>query len=455
MKGFSLGVDLTSPMVGPCWRENTTPAHATESVDMSRGPGGGPHTGVSDPPEAAGAARVPSSLEWLEARRGQRRKSAAKRRRRRRLLVIGVPLLGLLTWVLCSYAIWMLKPTSMSFGPRSVEWVRAEVPFGNTIVDEIEHIYYTANAPKKSGPAPKRLPAVGLSLPRRDRTAAWPPPIRPVFAHPLRGEGIWKPTGPPVEGGAPVLVTSFRPEAEYPELLAYVAWFDHTRTAIGYYPGRYEPPNAAVRGPMMVPYGQRSRLLATFNGGFTYEDGENGSTVNGKVNEPLKDGKATLVGYRDGRVEIVKWSGGRNAGPDVAWTRQSLAPIVWNSRLNPTLNEDPNSPEWGFTLGGVTRVWRTGVGIDRRGNLMFVAAEGQTVISIAKLLRHIGAVRAMELDINPDWHTLITYTHGHGLVGRMVEPQPNQSADRYLTPDDRDFFAVYRRRPGPITVPLR
>jgi hypothetical protein len=425
-----------------------------------RPPGSVP--GVSDPPEAAGPARVTESLERLPARRGQRLKAAARRRRRRWLLLIGVPLLGLLAWAVSSYAIWMLKPTSMSFGPRSVEWVRAEVPFGNTIVDDIEHVYYTANAPKKGGPAPKRLPAVGLSLPtvglslpRRKRAAAWPAPIRPVFAHRLPGEGIWKPTGPPVDGGPPVLVTSFRPEAEYPELLAYVAWFDHTRTAIGYYPGRYEPPNTAVRGPMMVPYGQRWRLLATFNGGFTYEDGENGSTVNGRVNEPLKDGKATLVGYRDGRVEIVNWSGGPNAGPDVAWARQSLAPIVWNGRLNPALNEDPNSPEWGFTLGGVTRVWRTGVGIDRGGNLMFVAAEGQTVISIARLLRHIGAVRAMELDINPDWHTLITYTHRHGLHPRTVEPQPNQSPDRYLEPDDRDFFAVYRRLPGAVTVPLR
>jgi phosphodiester glycosidase len=385
----------------------------------------------------------------------QRREAAARRRRRRWLLLIGVPVLGLLAWAVSSYAIWMLKPTSMSFGARSVEWVRAEVPFGNAIVDDVEHIYYTANAPKKGGRAPKRLPAVGLSLPRRKRTAAWPPRIKPVFAHPLRGEGVWKPTGPPVDGGPPVLVTSFRPEAEYPELLAYVAWFDHTRTAIGYYPGRYEPPNAAVRGPMMVPYGERWRLLATFNGGFTYEDGENGSTVNGHVNEPLKDGKATLVGYRDGRVEIVKWSGGPNAGADVAWTRQSLAPIVWNGRLNPTLNENPNSPEWGFTLGGVTRVWRTGVGIDRRGNLIFVAAEGQTVISLAKLLAHIGAVRAMEFDINPDWHTLITYSHDHAFVPKMVEPQPNESADRYLVPDDRDFLAVYRRLPGPITVPLR
>ena len=208
-----------------------------------------------------------------------------------------------------------------------------------------------------------------------------------------------------------MLVTTFRPDLDYPQLVAYVGWFDHTRTAIGYYPGRYEPPHAAVRGPMMVPDGQRWRLLATFNGGFTYADGHNGSTDNGRMNEPLKDGNATLVGYRDGRIEIVKWSGGPNAGPDVAWARQSLAPIVWNGRLNPALNDNPNSPQWGYTLGGVTRVWRTGVGIDRRGNLIYVAADGQTVISFAKILQHVGAVRAMEFDINPEWHTLITYSH--------------------------------------------
>ena len=186
-------------------------------------------------------------------------------------------------------------------------------------------------------------------------------------------------------------------------------------------------------------------------------DGDNGSTDNGRVNEPLKDGNATLVGYRNGQINILNWSGGSNAGPDVAWARQSLAPIVWDGKLNPQLNENPNSPQWGYTLGGVTRVWRTGVGIDRRGNLIFVVANDQTVITLAKILQHVGAVRAMEFDINPDWHTLITYTHthNHGLVPRLVEPQPNQSADRYLVPDDRDFFAVYKRLPGPITVPFK
>jgi hypothetical protein len=36
----------------------------------------------------------------------------------------------------------------------------------------------------------------------------------------------------------------------------------------------------------------------------------------------------------------------------------------------------------------------------------------------------------------------------------MVGPNPNQSADRYLVPDDRDFFAVYKPTPGPVTVPF-
>jgi hypothetical protein len=143
-------------------------------------------------------------------------------------------------------------------------------------------------------------------------------------------------------------------------------------------------------------------------------------------------------------------------GSDVAWARQSLAPIVWNGKLNPQLNNDPNSPQWGYTLGGLTRVWRSGVGVDRRGNLIYVAADDQTVITLAKILQHAGAVRAMEFDINPEWHTLITYTHGtHGLVPTMVGANPMQSPNRYLVPDDRDFFAVYIPRPGPVTVPFK
>ena len=388
-----------------------------------------------------------------------------RRRRQRPRILIAAPIIVLLSWAIVSYTAWMFEPTSMPWGARSAEWVRSDVPFGNWMVDEGEHIYYTLNAPKKGGPQLKRLPKVGLNPPRTSRSptakaparaAAWPAPIPPVFPRPLPGEGVWKPTGPPVDGGPPVLVTTYRPELDYPQIVAYVAWFDHTRTELAYYPGRYEPPNAAVRGPMMVPYDQRWRLLATFNAGFTYVDGDNGSADNGRTNEPMKDGNATLIGYRDGRIALVKWSGGPNVGPDVAWARQSLAPIVWNGRLNPQLNDNPSSPQWGYTLGGLTRVWRTGVGIDRRGDLIYVAANDQTVITLAKILQHAGAVRAMEFDINPEWHTLITYIHGaHGLVPTMVGPNPMQLPTRYLVPDDRDFFAVYQPVPGPVTVPFK
>ena len=52
----------------------------------------------------------------------------------------------------------------MTWKERSVEWVRHEVPFGNWLVDNIEHVYYTLNAPKKGGAQLNALPAVGLSL---------------------------------------------------------------------------------------------------------------------------------------------------------------------------------------------------------------------------------------------------------------------------------------------------
>jgi len=207
-----------------------------------------------------------------------------------------------------------------------------------------------------------------------------------------------------------------------------------------------------VRGPMMVPYDQRSRLLATFNSGFIYTDGNNGSSVDGHTNEPLKAGLGTLVAYRNGNVDIKAWTGGPSAGSGLAFARQSLPLIVNDGRLNPALND---SSQWGATLGNAVRVWRTGVGIDRRGNLIYAAADYQTVITLAQILQRAGAVRAIQLDINPEWPTLITYTHRGTLHPNKIVPNYQQPATRYLVPDDRDFFAAYVRQPGPITVPLK
>jgi hypothetical protein len=371
--------------------------------------------------------------------------------RPRRLAALAV--LALLSPAIYSYASTMLQPSSLPLWPRSVEWLRAH--HGNWLVDEVEHYYYTWKAPKKGGPQLTRLPAVGVALKRTHRRARIvysPPRVVAVFAHPLPGEGVWKGTGPLVAGRPPVLVTTFRTEVDYPRIVAYVAWFDHTRTSVAYYPGRYEPPSAPDRGPMEVPFDQRWRLFATFNSGFIYRDGDNGSSIGGVQYEPLKDGLATMLAYRDGRVDIRAWTGGPVAGRQIAFARQSLPLIVDHGRLNPNLND---SSQWGYTLGNAVRVWRTGAGIDRHGNLIYAAADYQTVTTLAQILQRAGAVRAMQLDINPEWPTLITYTHHGGLVPTKVVPNYQQPATRYLVPDDRDFFAVYRRVPGPVTVPFR
>jgi len=378
-------------------------------------------------------------------------------RRRRRLLAAFAVLVLLLAAPAYSYTTTMMQPSSLPLWPRTVEWIRAN--HGNWLVDEVEHYYYSWKAPGKGGPQLTSLPSVGVG-PAAVKTkhrhvvagTPLPPPIKPLFAHALPGEGVWKGTGPVVNGRPPVLLTTFRPMTDYPRIVAYVAWFDHTRTAAAWYPGRYEPPNAPVRGPMEIPYDQRWRLLATFNGGFIYKDGNNGSSIGGREYEPLTQGLATLIGYTDGHVNVTTWHGGPVAGPQVAFARQSLPLIVDNGRLNPALND---SSQWGYTLGNATRVWRTGAGIDRHGNLIYAAADWQTVTSLAKLLQHAGAVRAMQLDINPEWPTLITYRHSHGLQPDRIVPNYQQSPSRYLVPDDRDFFAIYQRLPGPVNVPFK
>jgi hypothetical protein len=334
---------------------------------------------------------------------------------------------------------------NVGLGVSSVEWLRQNG--GNSLVSELENWYYELNAPEKGGRALTSLPQVGVGADSSGSGSAsyTPPSVTPLIQPALSGEGVWKKAAAKAGSRPPVLLTTFRSDPEYPRFVAGVAWIDSTRTHLEYVPGLAEPPEPLEhRGSGEVPPSMRGRLVATFNGGFPLETSNAGLIYRGRVVEPMVNGIATVVEYRDGRVDIVRWEQGPTAPRNVWFAKQNLPPIIDEGHFNPNLGD---GPEWGETVNNATRVWRSGLGIDSHGNLLYAAANYQTVESLAKVLKRAGAVRALELDINEDWTSFISYRHPGAAEPSNLLPEMFRPAERYLTPDERDFFAIYLR-PG-------
>lgn len=336
------------------------------------------------------------------------------------------------------------RPRNVAIGVTTVEWVRAHG--GNPLVSEVENIYYTLTAPSKGGPPLKSLPQVGVADASggagKGSTAYRPPPIEPPIHPALKGEGEWHAAAANAGPKPPVLLATFRSDPEYPQFVAGVAWIDSSRTHLDYVPGLAEPPEIPERGPAEVPPGKRKSVVAAFNGGFPLETSNAGLVYRGETVAAMVNGIATLVEYRDGRIDIVRWEHGPDPSPHVSFAKQNLPPIIYEGKLNPNLGD---GPEWGATVNNAVRVWRSGLGIDSRGNLIYAAANYQTVESLAKILQRAGAVRALELDINEDWTSFITYRRPGAVDPSNLLPEMFRPDSRYLTPDERDFFAVYAK----------
>ena len=238
-----------------------------------------------------------------------------------------------------------------------------------------------------------------------------------------------------------IYLTHFRPTRSQPGVIAYAAWMDRATTQIALYPGYKGPGDTNLsRGPEMVPTNARGRLLATFNSGFYETDHAGGFYTNHTLYFPMVRGEATLVRYTSGKVDIVTWGAGARPGANVLMARQNLALLVANSR--PT-RLAANNAAWGITLHGVPAVWRTALGVDAAGNLIYAAAPAQTSASLAQIMVDLGCVRAMQLDINPEWPIFVTYAARGAVRPTLDVPNPNQIPGRFLYPSTKDFFAVY------------
>lgn len=278
-----------------------------------------------------------------------------------------------------------------------------------------------------------------------------PPPVKPLITPALPGEGKWTAVDTWAKGPPSILTTTFRTDPAQPSTVAYCAWFRASTTLFALYLGYKGPgPTALARGPEMVPLSGRPDLLSTFNSGYYEQDDPAGFYTHGTLYYPMVKGHATAITYKDGRVDIIDWQGGTSPGPDVLMARQSLTLIVDGGRPTP---KSALPYLWGPTLYGAPEVWRTGLGIDRQGNLIYVAAPAQTAASLAQIFVDLGAVRAMQTDINPEWPILITYGGPGAASPSIFVPNPASIPDRFLFPATKDFFAIYLRVPGMTQQP--
>jgi hypothetical protein len=191
----------------------------------------------------------------------------------------------------------------------------------------------------------------------------------------------------------------------------------------------------------MVPPVAYPRLLATFNSGFYEKDAAAGFFTNDTLYYPMIKGLATVVRYTNGSVDITTWEGAARPGPNVVMARQNLSLLVNGSKSTAATS---NNSLWGITLHGAPAVWRTALGIDGHGNLIYVAASDVTALQLSSIMVDLHVVRAMQLDINPEWPIFVTYGAPGALNPTLDVPNPNQISRRFLYPSTKDFFAVFR-----------
>ncbi len=191
---------------------------------------------------------------------------------------------------------------------------------------------------------------------------------------------------------------------------------------------------------------ERRWVVAAFNGGFKFSTGAGGFESGGRVGSPLQSGLGSIVTYSDGYTDIGAWRQGvPDAGRRVVSVRQNLHLLIDNGR--PAANLGCQLC-WGATLGGVSDPARSALGITGDGHLIWVGGEHLTVPTLAGALLGARVVRAVELDINPEWVAGYLYGHRGGrgpLAPVQITPGQPGVPGQFLAPYQRDFFVLTAR----------
>jgi hypothetical protein len=242
-----------------------------------------------------------------------------------------------------------------------------------------------------------------------------PPPAALVpFRRPAaRGEGVWHAAGRRVGGAPAVYETTLVPPGGASS--AGIAWMDTRLLSARLYSGSESPGGGPYRYTAPVRPAAARSLVAAFNGGFLMDAAEGGYYTEHRVVDPLRRGAAALVIYSDGSVDVGAWGSDVRMTPRVVGVRQNLSPLVAGGLPTPRAAD---WRLWGSTCGasscahsvpGIPHQWRSALGVTADRALVYVQGPALDPLQLAELLARSGAVRGMQLDINPDWPIFATY----------------------------------------------
>ena len=188
--------------------------------------------------------------------------------------------------------------------------------------------------------------------------------------------------------------------------------------------------------------------MAAFNSGFLMSGAHGGFSQDGRYVGRMRKNQASMVILRDGRATVGEWGRDIRFSPAVSSVRQNLALIVDHGRAVNGLTKNTNFA-WGSRKSQLEYVWRSGLGVDAHGHLIYIAGDNFTLTTLASAFVQAHAVRAMELDIHFDMVTANLFAPAPRQASRVERDEAPSDHDpagqRYLQPDQRDFFTVSLR----------
>ncbi len=224
----------------------------------------------------------------------------------------------------------------------------------------------------------------------------------------------------------------------------------HARTTLlRWHVGSQDPPSRygqipADAGPSIDwPNEGRAGVVAVFNGAFKVGARAGGSMVDGVTLSPLLAGDMTLAINAAGHWKMGLWAPGfPGTGFHAIAYRQNLMPMVANGALTSAARSS-DEYIWGDPLKPGPQDPRSALGIDVRGNLVYVATmTNVSPMLTGEALLAAGAFEGMELDINPYWPILgapFAPLRAPGNYPVQI-PYAEHNPTIYNTGWERDFF---------------